>query len=69
MTGWMKETIAQLHERNYRPITLLSTVDKVYESMMSIQVNNHFDSELDPCLSAYWKKQNCEATLVRLTED
>ena len=59
----------RLDERNYRPITLLSTVDKVYESMMSIQVNNHFDSELDPCLSAYRKKQSCETTLVRLTED
>ena len=46
----------RLDERKYRPITLLSTVDKVYESMMSIQVNNHFDSELDPCLSAYRKK-------------
>ena len=45
------------------------SVDKAYESMMSIQVNNHFDSELDPCLSAYRKKQSCETTLVRLTED
>ena len=34
----------RLDERNFCPITLLSTVDKVYESMMSIQVNNHFDS-------------------------
>ena len=30
----------RLDERNYRPITLLSTVDKVFESMMSIQVYN-----------------------------
>ena len=29
-----------MDERNYRPITLLSTVDKVFESMMSIQVYN-----------------------------
>ena len=61
--------------RNYRPITLLtllillSTVDKVFESMMSIQVNNHFDSKLDPCISAYRKKHSCETTLLRLTED
>ena len=46
----------RLDERNYRPITLLSTVDKVFESMMSIQVNNHFDSKLDSCISAYRKK-------------
>ena len=59
----------RLDERNYRPITLLSTVDKVFESMTSIQVNNHFDSKLDPCISAYRKKHSCETTLLRLTED
>ena len=59
----------RLDERNYRPITLLSTVDKVFESMISIQVNNHFDSKLDPCISAYRKKHSCETTLFRLTED
>ena len=37
--------------------------------MMSIQVNNHFDSKLDPCISAYRKKHSCETTLLRLTED
>ena len=58
-----------LDERNYRPITLLRTVDKVFESMMSIQVNNHFDSKLDPCIPAYGKKHSCETTLLRLTED
>jgi len=60
----------RLDERNYRPITLLSTVDNVFESMMSIQVNKHFDSKLDPCISAYRKKKHsCETTLLRLTED
>ena len=59
----------RLDERNYRPTTLLSTVDKVFESMMSTQVNNHFDSKLNPCISAYRKKHSCETTLLRLTED
>ena len=59
----------RLDERNYRPITLLSTVDKVFESTMSIQVNNHFDSKLDSRISAYRKKHSCETTLLRLTED
>ena len=54
----------RLDERNYRPITLLSTVDKVFESMMSIQVNNHFDSKLDPCISVYRKKHSCETTVL-----
>ena len=32
-------------------------------------MNNHFDSKLDPCISAYRKKHSCETTLLRLTED
>ncbi|XP_048578931.1 uncharacterized protein LOC125560702 [Nematostella vectensis] len=59
----------RLERKNYRPITLLCIVDKVYESMMSTQVNNHFDPKLDPCLSAYRKKHSCETTLLKLTED
>lgn len=59
----------RLEEGNYRSITWLSTVDKVYEFMMSIQVNNHFVSTLDPCLSVYRKKHSCETILLRLTED
>ena len=54
----------RLDERNYRLKTLLSIVDKVFESMMSIQVNNRFDSKLDPCISAYRKKHRCETTVL-----
>ena len=59
----------QLDERNYHLITLLSTVDKVFESMMSIQVYNHFDSQLDPCISVYRKKHSCKTALLGHTED
>ena len=58
-----------LKRKNYRPITLLCIVDKVYESMMSTQVNNYFEHKLDPCLSTYRKKHTCETTLLKLMED
>ena len=45
------------------------TGDKVFESIMSIQVNYHFDSKLDPCISAYRKKHSCETTLLKLPAD
>ena len=59
----------RLDEKNYRPITLLCTVDKVYEQLLSEQVNKHFDTILNPCLSAYRKNYSCETTLLRLTEE
>ena len=57
----------RLDEKNHRPITLLCTVDKVYEQLLSEQVNKHFDTILNPCLSAYRKNYSCETTLLRLT--
>lgn len=59
----------RLDEKNYRPITLLCTVDKVYEQLLSEQVNGYFYTILDPYLSAYRKNYSCETTLLRLTEE
>lgn len=59
----------QLDQKNYGPKTLLGTVDKVYEQLLSEQVNGHFNTVLDPSLSACRKNQSCEPTLLRLTEE
>ena len=55
--------------RKYGPITLLSVVDKVFESMMSSQVANYIDCMFNPCISAYRKNHSCETTLLALTEN
>ena len=54
---------------NYRPITTLSIIDKVFESLLSKQITHYFDPTLSPRLTAYRKNHSCETTLVRLTED
>ena len=48
---------------------LLCTVDKVYEQLLTIQVNEYFYSILAPCLSASRKKIICETTMLRLNEE
>ena len=58
-----------LNEMNYRPVTLLSTVDKVYEQLLSGQVCQHFDNVFGPSISAYRKMHSCEITIIRLTEE
>ena len=54
---------------NYRPITTLSIIDKVFESLLSKQITHYFDPTLSPRLTAYRKNHSCETTPVRLTED
>ena len=54
---------------NYRPITTLPIIDKVFESLLSKQITHYFDPTLSPRLTAYRKNHSCEMTLVRLIED
>ena len=55
--------------KNYRPITLLCTVDKIFEQLLTKQINERFENVLAPCISAYRKTYSCETTLLRLVED
>lgn len=54
----------RLAERNYRQITLLSSV----EQLLSRQVHNQFENIFDSGISAYLKMHSCETTLSGLTE-
>ena len=56
-------------KENYRPVTLLVTINKVFERCISFQLNRLFDPLFSPLLSAYRQRYNCEAVLLRLVED
>lgn len=58
-----------LEKTNYRPITVLTVVDKIFEQLQSKQMSKNFETIFDPFVSAYRKMYRCETTLVRLVED
>ena len=53
---------------NYRPITVLPVVSKVFEQLLSDQITKQFDSCLDLQITAYCKRHSCETTLITLIE-
>ena len=53
---------------NYRPITVLPVVSKVFEQLLSDQISKQFDSRLDPRITAFGKRHSCETTLISLIE-
>ena len=57
-----------LEKSNYRPITILTAVDKLFEQLLSKQMSKFFESIFDPFMSAYRKLYSCESTLVHLIE-
>ena len=56
-------------EKNYRPITSLICVDKIFEHLLSKQVTRHYDPALYHRMTTYSEQHSCETTLLMLVED
>ena len=56
-------------KENYRPVTVLSSVNKVFECLLGNQVTTKYDGRLGGSLKAYRKHNSCETTLICLLED
>ena len=54
--------------KNYRPITVLTMIGKVFEQLLSKQLTSFIDPMLSNNLTAYRKDQNCETSLTGLVE-
>ena len=54
---------------NYRTMTSLIAVDKVFEQLLGEQVTEHFNPILYSRSTAYRKKHSCETTLLSMLED
>ena len=59
----------RLSKTNYRPITILITVDKILEHLLCKQLSELTEKIFDNFNSAYRKRYSCETTLIRLVED
>ena len=55
--------------KNYRPITVLSTEDKVFEQLLASQVTQYIKHYMNNNLTTYYKKNSCQTTLLKLAED
>ena len=71
---WKRGIWVPLHKKdnhsdikNYRPITILAAVDKVFEQLLSNQVTQFMEPHLSNCLTAYRKQNSCET--IKLMED
>ena len=56
-------------EKNYRPITVLPCVDKVYEKLLGQQIVEFMDIRFNEAVTAYRPQNSCETTLLRLIEN
>ena len=58
-----------LDKGNYRPVSILTTLSKLYESIMNDQLVCHFASIFNNLLSAFRKGFSCQTLLIKCIED
>ena len=56
-------------KENYRPITVLPLLGKVFEHLLCTQITTYYDRILCSRMTAYRKQHSCESTLIGLIED
>ena len=55
--------------KNYRPVSILPTLSKIYERLISDQLSEHFNKIFHNFLSAFRPAYGCQTTLLRIVED
>ena len=58
-----------LFKGNYRPVSLLTVISKLYESVLNNHMVNHFSELFNILLSVFRKHYNCQSLLLRLIKD
>ena len=57
-----------MHKENYRPVSILATFSKVFESIISKQLMKFFNNIFDKMLCAYRKGYSCDHALIKLVD-
>lgn len=58
-----------MERKNYRPVTVLNAVNKVFEQLQGKQVVTKVDLHLSQNMSAHRKHHSCQMALIKLVED
>jgi len=58
-----------LDKQNYRSISILPFIYKLFEKAIDYQLSNHFENMFNPFLCAFRSSMGCQSTLLRLVED
>ena len=58
-----------LDKENYRPVSILPILSKLYERAINAQLMNLFETKFHTYLSAFRPGYGCQSTLLRIMED
>ena len=59
----------RLYKENYRPVSILTALSKVFEKIYCRQLTSYFDRIFSKYLSGFRQKYSCQSTLLRMIEE
>ena len=62
------KSLQNTNKKNYRPITVLVVVSKIFEKIMDKQTNDYIEKFLSKYLCGYRKEYNCQIAMVSMVE-
>ena len=65
----MFKKVDNLCKSNYRPVSILTSLSKIYESCMNDQLAEYFACIFNHMLSAFRKRYSCQTVLLKCIED
>jgi retron-type reverse transcriptase len=60
---------SNLDKANYRPVSILPTLSKIFERSINEQLTTYFNNHFNPFLSAFRKGYGCQTALLKIIED
>ena len=54
---------------NFRPVSILTSISKIYENVLNNQLLGHFYAIFNDLLSAFRKGHSCQSSLLKFVED
>ena len=54
---------------NFRPVSILTSISKIYENVLNHQLLGHFYAIFNDLLSAFRKGHSCQSLLLKFVED
>ena len=63
------QKLDRLCKDNYRPVSTLTTISKVFEKMYCRPLTSYFDRRFSKYLSGFRQKYSCQSTLLRMIEE
>ena len=59
----------KLNKKNYRPVSVLTSISKIFEYVINDQLLEYFRAKFHELLSAFRKGYSCQSILLKFIED